>query len=442
MARTEGGLPVDEKELTGGTLFGLSMFGTLFLGAVLAAFLTLGVVRGDAERGLLQPLVVRPVGRSALLLGRFLGAAAVCVPYVLAVYTACALITRTAGDWWPDQFLRPGLQLAAGVLVIAALGLLGSVVLSATANGIAIFMVFGAGLVAGLLGQIGEALNSETLQTVAHRTSWALPFEALYQDALYRITSESRGFTGLAIQLGPFGGSQAGGTNLPLWAIAYFAVGACRDARSLLAQGPLAAVRRSRHGDNARSRATRTLPVITIAQTIDAQTSLPAGVPTNRARAASTMVVNGLFAAMGSSQSGIVSTGTKAEETNVNGKRIVKPYALAASGEDAVSPMKANTQEKAYPNSSNSAMPAITSGAPVEKRKPTAIPTVNMTTSWIMFVPTSARIRPASTAGPHIGSERKRSISPFFRSSARPSAVTNPPKTIDWTMIPGIRKST
>ena len=215
-------LPVEEQELTGGTLFGLSMFGTLFLGAVLAAFLTLGVVRGDAERGLLQPLVVRPVGRAALLVGRFLGAAAVCVPYVLVVYTACALITRTAGDWWPDEFLRPGLQLAAGVLLIAALGLLGSVFLSATANGIAIFMVFGAGLVAGLLGQIGEALNSDTLDTVADRASWALPFEALYQDALYRITADSRGFTGLAIQLGPFGGSEAGGANLPLWVLAYF----------------------------------------------------------------------------------------------------------------------------------------------------------------------------------------------------------------------------
>ena len=102
------GLPLDEQEVTGGTLFGLSMFGTLFLGSVLAAFLTLGVVRGDAERGLLQPLVVRPVGRGALLLGRFLGAAAVCVPYVLIVYTACALITRTAGDWWPDEFVRSG----------------------------------------------------------------------------------------------------------------------------------------------------------------------------------------------------------------------------------------------------------------------------------------------------------------------------------------------
>jgi Cu-processing system permease protein len=74
--RFEDGLPVEEHELTGGTLFGLSMVGTLLLGSVLAAFLTLGVVRGDAQRGLLQPLVVRPVGRGGLLLGRFLGAVA------------------------------------------------------------------------------------------------------------------------------------------------------------------------------------------------------------------------------------------------------------------------------------------------------------------------------------------------------------------------------
>jgi hypothetical protein len=75
-----------------------------------------------------------------------------------------------------------------------------------------------------LLGQIGEALQSDTLETVAEWSSWALPFEALYQDALYRITADTGGLTGLAIQLGPFGGSQAGGPNLPLWTIAYFAL--------------------------------------------------------------------------------------------------------------------------------------------------------------------------------------------------------------------------
>ena len=65
-----------------------------------------------------------------------------------------------------------------------------------------------------------------------------------------------------------------------------------------------------------------------------------------------------------------------------------------------------------------------------------------MTTSCTTLVATSARVRPVSTAEGVIGSDRKRSMSPFFRSSASPSAVTNPPNAIDWTRIPGIRKST
>ena len=218
---TESG--VDIETLTGATLFGLSMFGTLFLGTVLGVFLTLGAVRGDAERGLLQPLVVRPVGRSTLLAGRFLAAAAVASAYVVAVFAAAAAIVYAIGGWWPDRFALPALELAVAVVVVAAISLTGSVFLSATANGIGVFMVFGAGLVAGLLGQIGEALRSETLTDVAHAAAWALPFEALYQDALHAISSESFGLTRAVLQLGPFGGAQAGGAWLAPWTLAYLA---------------------------------------------------------------------------------------------------------------------------------------------------------------------------------------------------------------------------
>ena len=76
---------LDDRVLAGSTLLGLAMFTILFLGAVLAVFLTLGAVRGDAERGLLQPLVVRPVGRTSLLLGPLRRApAVVCALYVAA----------------------------------------------------------------------------------------------------------------------------------------------------------------------------------------------------------------------------------------------------------------------------------------------------------------------------------------------------------------------
>ena len=214
----------DEQVLVGSTLLGLSMFTTLFLGAVLAAFLTLNGVRGDADRGLLQPLVVRPVGRTTVLAGRFAAAGSVCVGYVLAMYGFAVLITGATGDWWPDEWVGPALGLAAGVLIIAALSLLGSVWLSATANGIAVFMLFGAGLAAGLLGQIGDALAVETLQDVAKVSSWLLPFEALYQAALAAITAETFGFTRLAINLGPFGGAESQSPGLWPWTVAYLAL--------------------------------------------------------------------------------------------------------------------------------------------------------------------------------------------------------------------------
>jgi ABC-type transport system involved in multi-copper enzyme maturation permease subunit len=212
---------IDPRPFAGAFLFGLAMFATLFLGVVLAIFLTLGVVRGDAERGLLQPLVVRPVGRSTLLVARWLGAVAVCAPYVGAVYAAAMVITGLTGHWWPDRIVVPGLELAAGVAIVAALSLLGSVFLTATANGIAVFMIFGAGLVAGLLGSIGHALNSHTLEHASKVAAWAIPFEALYQDGLRQITADTTGITGFLLQLGPFGGAYTGGPVLRFWALAY-----------------------------------------------------------------------------------------------------------------------------------------------------------------------------------------------------------------------------
>jgi Cu-processing system permease protein len=218
-----GFIPIDERALAGGTLLGLAMFVALFLGVVLAVFLTLGAVRGDAERGLLQPLVVRPVGRTTLLIGRLLAASAVCAPYVVTVFLAAALITNAAGDFTPGSLVVPAAGLALGVVTVVAISLLGSALLGTTANGIAIFMVFATGLAAGLLGQIGDALDVDSLTTASSIISWIVPFEALYQNGLHALTSDIDGATGVIVQLGPFGGASNVSAAIWLWAITWSA---------------------------------------------------------------------------------------------------------------------------------------------------------------------------------------------------------------------------
>jgi hypothetical protein len=143
---------------------------------------------------------------------------------VAALYAMSVAITTLAGDWRPDSVVTPGLDLVGSVVIVAALALLGSVFLSSTANGIAVFMVFGAGLVAGLLGQIGDVLPSDTLKSIGNVGSLALPFEALYQSALHDLTAGESGLTGFIVRLGPFGGAHRFGAELWPWALGYLAL--------------------------------------------------------------------------------------------------------------------------------------------------------------------------------------------------------------------------
>jgi Cu-processing system permease protein len=212
---------VDEQTLTGSTIFGLAMFGTLFLGSVLAVFLTIGLVRGDAESGLLQPLVARPLGRGTLLVARYVAAATAAGVYVFVVYAIALVTTLALGEWSPDHPILPGLALALAVAIVAAISVLASVFMSATAQGIAVFMTFGAGLVAGLLGQIGEALDSRNLERISEVAALALPFEALYQGGLYLLTSETVGITGALVELGPFGGAHEASAGAVAWSIVF-----------------------------------------------------------------------------------------------------------------------------------------------------------------------------------------------------------------------------
>jgi len=218
--------PAGIASLTTVTLLGLGVFGSLFLAAVLGVFLTVGAVSGDAERGLLQPLVVRPLGRRQFLLGRFAGAASVSIAYVTVLYAAVLVIVHQAGGQWPHYIVGPAVALMGAVTILVAMSLLGSVFLSTLADGIAMFMLYGAGLVSGLLASIGAALNAHTVQTISHDITIALPFEGLYEAAVHTFASNAAGLARIAVNLGPFGAAQAGGTTFYLWAVVYLGLAA------------------------------------------------------------------------------------------------------------------------------------------------------------------------------------------------------------------------
>jgi ABC-type transport system involved in multi-copper enzyme maturation permease subunit len=215
-------------------LFGLALFGSYFLGIVLVVLLTMSVVRGDAERGLLQQLIVRPISRSSYLAGRLAGALVLAFTYVTVTYLSAIAAISYLADWTPAHWVSPLLLLLAAVTIMGVLSGAGSIWLTGAANGIAMFMVLGLGMLGGLLGQIGNGLGSHDLEQLGWAVSRVVPAEALYQSALHEVSRDESGLTGVTLRLGPFGGSEELTAGLVLWSAGYtalLAAGALRGFR-------------------------------------------------------------------------------------------------------------------------------------------------------------------------------------------------------------------
>lgn len=211
------------EDLVGSTLLGTAAFAALLLGSVVAVFLAHGAVRGDAERGLLQPLLVRPVGRGAVLLGRLLGAVAPAAGFTAILWLAAVAIVRVAGGWPPDAWVGPGLGLVAAVVLVAITATALSTVLPALGTGIVTLALVGLGFTVGLLAQLAASLDLQALTRTADAVALALPFEALYRHVLFLLGAEVGDLSQFGIAAGPFGGArEASGWYaawVPGWAV-------------------------------------------------------------------------------------------------------------------------------------------------------------------------------------------------------------------------------
>lgn len=220
-ARRAGGTITDD--VVGATLLGTAAFCGLLLGAVVAVFLTHAAVRGDADRGVLQPLLVRPVGRGAVALGRTLAGAAVAAAYTTVVWLAAVAVLRIAGDWSPPHVVGPALALACAVMLVALLAAAASTVLGAMGAGMLALTLVGLGFAVGLVAQLGGALGLHSLDRVADAASLVLPFEALYRHVLFSLTDGLGDLTRLGIATGPFGGAHRATTTDVAWIAAWAA---------------------------------------------------------------------------------------------------------------------------------------------------------------------------------------------------------------------------
>ncbi|MGY1827623.1 MULTISPECIES: ABC transporter permease subunit [unclassified Blastococcus] len=219
-----GTLTSGEARLVASLLLNLIMFGFSLVAAIGTAFLAGPTLAGEVESGQALAVLARPVRRSSVLLGKWLGLLAFGCGYVVLAGLAQLLVVRGVVGYWPPSPAAGLALLAAETVVLLTLALLLSSVISPMASGIVAVGLFGATWVAGVVGGIGGALGNEGVERVGTVSRVLLPTDGLWRGAMNAFQDP-----GALIQMGPEGGfpflSDAAPTPVYLlWAAVWVAV--------------------------------------------------------------------------------------------------------------------------------------------------------------------------------------------------------------------------
>lgn len=174
-----------EARLTASIVLNLVMFGLSLIAALGTAFLAGPTLSGEIESGMALSILARPVRRSTILLGKWLGLVAFGSGFVVLAGLAQFVIVRITVDYWPPQPLTGLALLAVQTTALLTLGLLLSTAISPMASGIVAVGLFGSTWIAGVVGGVGASFGSEGIERVGTVSRMLLPTDGLWRGAMH-----------------------------------------------------------------------------------------------------------------------------------------------------------------------------------------------------------------------------------------------------------------
>ena len=159
--------------------------------ALSAAVVAGPLISSEVESGLLLSMLARPMRRSEVVIGKWLGLGA-----LVAIYAAgSALMELTAVDWATGYLPPHPVQLVVYVgaegLALLSLGLLLSTRLSGITGGVIALVAWLMGWIGGIVGDLGTGLQNSALQNVGTISHLVLPTDGLWRGAVYAMEPDT-----------------------------------------------------------------------------------------------------------------------------------------------------------------------------------------------------------------------------------------------------------
>lgn len=189
-----------------------------FLLVAMAVLTSIDTVAGEIASGTIHAVAAKPIRRWEILLGKWLGFAAMLTLYLLLMAGGVLFLVWKVTGYRPPNIERGLILLWLNGILMLNLSLLGGTRLSTLANGVLVFAAYGVAFVGGWIEQIGAFLDSPAAINVGIVSSLLIPSEALWKRAAY----EMRSLLVDAVGFSPFTSSRSVPSTLMLgYAVLY-----------------------------------------------------------------------------------------------------------------------------------------------------------------------------------------------------------------------------
>jgi ABC-type transport system involved in multi-copper enzyme maturation permease subunit len=208
-----------QRRLNYNLLLMAGMYVTHFLTIMLAIFASVDTISGEIASHTIQALVTKPVRRWQVLLGKWLGYAAMISLYLGLLAGGILTSVYLLVGYRPPNALAGVALLVAEALVLLSLSLLAGTRLSTLTTGVLLFMLYGLAFIGAWVEQIGSLLQSHAAVNIGIVTSLIMPVEALWRRAAYLMQPPI-----LSALPSPFSGASPPSAAMVLYALGYAAL--------------------------------------------------------------------------------------------------------------------------------------------------------------------------------------------------------------------------
>lgn len=192
---------VEEALTISGLLLTTGLYAVNLLVILMAVLISVTAVSGEIDTHTVEAIVTKPIQRSAFILGKWVGFAALLALYIIFLAGGLMLVVYLRSGLLFDNILSGLALMWLQSCIILSLTILGGTRLSTLANGVLAFMVFGIAFLGGWIEQIGAFFENTTAVNIGIITSLIMPTQALWNRTLLLLQPQFSGSFNLA---GPF----------------------------------------------------------------------------------------------------------------------------------------------------------------------------------------------------------------------------------------------